>query len=88
MSFDAAAPRTRVARFVPLRTDDLRPGLADHIGKVFTFEYGGTHGDDEPFPGQRIWLFARKHDEDLGPANAARWVPDQDLQTVERDRKD
>lgn len=75
--------RHRVARFQPKRTDDLRPGMAEHIGKVFEFDYGFQLDDDHSlFPDQHVWLFARKYDELLGHENAGRWVPDEDLQEV------
>lgn len=74
---------TRKARFAPKRTDDLRPGLAAHIGKVFTFQESFMLDDDEgPYGGQRAWTFAREHDDELGDENAGRWVPDEDLEDV------
>lgn len=72
-------PWTRRARFVPKRTDNLRPGLADFSGRVFNFDYAGTSDDDEAYPGQHRWTFSREHDAELGPELAGLWAPDEDL---------
>ena len=75
--------RRRIARFVPKRTDNLQPGIEKHIGKVFLFDLGFTKDEDDgDYAGQTTWMFSRAHDEELGPENAGRWVPDEDLEDI------
>jgi hypothetical protein len=74
----------RVARFVPKKRDDLLPGMDAHIGKVFEFDQSFMRDDEDgAYAGQQTWVFARKHDKELGPDNAGRWVPDEDLEDLE-----
>ena len=72
------------ARFVPKKTDTLREGMMEHVGKVFTFDRAFTLDEDEgPYAGQQTWTFAREHDAELGKENAGRWVPEEDLEFLE-----
>lgn len=70
----------RLVRFEPVRRDDLRPDVLPWIGETFEVLYAGTHGDDEPYPGESIWT-----PTDWTIANG-RWFPDRDLVDVDNDK--
>lgn len=63
----------RVARFKPIRTDDVRPEMRAFIGKSAEWHYAGHSDDDESYPGQSRWITAPGE----GPPF---WVPNEDLQ--------
>lgn len=59
----------------------LRPCMAPLIGNVYEFVWSGS-GDGTPYEDQQIWLWDRKHDDDLPVECRGRWVPDEDLEDV------
>ena len=72
------------ATFKPKSVADLKERVDELTNYVFEFDYAGTGGADEPFPGQRRWAFARKHDALLeGYGVAGMWAPEEDLQYIE-----
>jgi hypothetical protein len=67
------------------KTPNIRPYLAKHFGRAFTFQCSDYGHEGDPYPGQYRW-FALADDET--PAGRARgklhpdfhhWVPDEDL---------
>ena len=65
--------------FNPLRTDDLRSGMNEHIGKRAVFEAGWVIDEEDggPYVGQWAMLL-------LPPQNwPCVWVPECDLDCVE-----
>jgi hypothetical protein len=68
------------ARFVPHRTDDLRHAASGFVGQVLTWRYCWTAGDDEQFPGERVFepVGLKWRDTYFG------WVPERDLAPAEK----
>lgn len=63
------------AAFRPRRTDDLKPGLADQIGRHHVWTAGWLI-DDEPYEGQ--WAMTTDPGSDFPYA----WVPQEDLEDL------
>lgn len=81
--FDGIDDRLTIkARFAPQDKSNLRDGFANLIGRVFTWELGGTSGQDEPYPGQRRWFIAREHYAEIPEECRARWAPQEDLEPL------
>lgn len=72
--------KKRVGIVKPKRVDDLRPTAAVLVGKTLTFDYAGTGGDDEAYPGQMRWVPCQDHGDELG-ANIG-WFPEQDIEFI------
>ena len=72
-------PWKRRGRFEPRIMETLRPVVRPLIGRVFCFEYAGTSGDDEPYPGQTRWVVSRQHDAELEPEQRCWWLPAEDI---------
>ena len=75
-------PRRRIGIFRPKKIESVRECMLPLIGKQFEFEYAGTSDDDEMFPGQTRWVVARKHDPELDDDQIGRWLPDEDIESV------
>jgi len=79
------------AVFKPLRTDDLRPGMAEWIGREDTWECNGMADRDSEYAGQAAFQVAthvqiERHragvsfEQILPPCT---WIPESDLQILE-----
>ena len=65
------------AIFEPVRIDDLRPSARQCIGQEWTFSYGWTMDEDDPYPGEVAYLVERDWPEEAGI-----WVPERDLRSL------
>lgn len=75
-----AFPGVRRARFVPKDASTLRESIVPHVGIVYDWNFVGTGGDDEPYPGQSRWTPCRNHDAEFLEEARGLWAPDEDLE--------
>lgn len=64
------------ATFKPKRTDDLKPGVAEWIGKRGTWTWAGVQDEDEQYAGLVTFMWTG-----VGCAPFA-WVPECDLSDI------